>query len=241
LTKKKINKKENEKKERTLFDKFIDFGFRTNESALVEMTDKEYKETFIKGKSKKKIEKAYNRAWEAKNFEIENYWKRANYFWAFQVASFAGYFSVLSSEKLEENPQISFVVICIGLVTAFAWSFTNRGSKTWQRHWEIHVDMLEEKITGPLYKTVTSNKTFSVSKINDIVSRFFIMTWFILGTKYFIELITFNPKYIAQIDYVVILSTIGTIYFVCAMYFGHGRGLFGKRKVKFYKRHFDVK
>jgi len=235
------NKKKEKKEKRNLFDKIIDFGFRTNESALVEMTDREYIKTFIEGKTDGQIEKAYNQSWAAKNFEIENYWKRANYFWAFQVASFAGYFSVLSSEKLEQSPQISFVTVCIGLVTAFAWSFTNRGSKTWQRHWEIHVDMLEEKITGPLYKTVTSNKTFSVSKINDIVSRFFIMIWFILGVKYFIENITFDPKHINQIDYVVILATIATGYFICAMCFGYGRGLFGKRKVKFYKRHFDVK
>ena len=224
-----------------LFQRIKKFGFETNKSALEKMSDKEYIDTFIKGVKYEKIERAYNKAWEAKNFEIENYWKRANYFWAFQVASFAGYFAVVSAESLKNEPQISYVVICIGLVTAFAWSFINRGSKTWQRHWEIHVDMLEEQVTGPLYKTVTEKKTFSVSKINDIVSRFFVLIWSVLAIKYFIEHINFYPSNIRYFDYVVFLSSVGMIYFICAMYFGHGRGMFGKRKVQFYKRHFDIK
>jgi len=228
-------------KKKNIFQKIIKFGFQTHKTALVEMSDEEYIDTFIKGVEYEKIERAYSKAWEAKNFEIENYWKRTNYFWAFQVASFAGYFGVLSAEHLENEPQISFVVICIGLVTSSAWNFINRGSKTWQRNWENHVDMLENQVTGPLYKTVTESKTFSVSKINNIVSRFFVLIWFILGFKYFIENVNFYPSNIEHFDYIIFLSTVGTFYFLCAMYFGYGRGMFGGRKVQFYKRHFDVK
>ena len=126
-------------------------------------------------------------AWSAKNFEIDNYWRRATYFWAFQVASFAGYFAVFSSSFYEENTEVLYCVVCIGFVTAFAGALSNNGSKSWQRNWENHVDMLEDKVTGPLYKTVSVQDTYSVSKINEIVSRFITTIWFILAIKYFSE------------------------------------------------------
>ena len=73
-----------------------------------------------------------------------------------------------------KNPSILYCAISFGFITALAWSLINVGSKFWQRHWEKHLDMLEDKITGPLYKTVyayKTTKTFSVSKINSIISR----------------------------------------------------------------------
>lgn len=117
---------------------------------------------------------------------------------------------------------------------------TNKGSKTWQRHWEIHVDMLENEITGPLYKVITSPKTFSVSKINEIVSQFIIMIWIILAIKYFGDHISFRFSQNCKIDYQVWLSSVAVLYFAGAMTFGYGRGRFGNRKVKFYKRKFST-
>lgn len=184
--------------------------------------------------------KAYDKAWEAKNFEIENYWKRANYFWAFQVASFAGYFSVLSSDFYKEDKEVLFYVISIGFVTALAWCFINIGSKTWQRHWEIHVDLLEEKITGPLYKIVTSQKTFSVSKINEIVSRFFVLIWLLIGLLFLVENTTLHYTKLENINLPITVSLIIVIYFSIAMYHGYGRGRFGHRKVKLYERDYSV-
>lgn len=214
------------------------FAFMDNEREMEVMSEKEYLEIFIKGRSKEDIETTYKKAWEAKNFEIEHYWKRANYFWAFQVASFAGYFSVLNARNYSSNPEILYFVICIGIITSFAWTFTNKGSKTWQRHWEIHVDMLENNITGPLYKIVTSPKTYSVSKINEIVSNFIISIWIIMLIKYFADNITIQCS--QPLAYLEILSTIVTLYFICAMICGYGRGRFGERKVKFYKRKFNI-
>lgn len=141
------------------------FAFTKEGAEMEKMTEAEYKTAFITGRTDAEIKATYEKAWNAKNFEIELYWKRANYFWAFQIASFAGYFTMIGSEAYLSNPQVLYFIVCIGFITGLAWSFTNKGSKVWQRHWEIHVDMLEDKITGPLYKSVTAPKTFSVSKI----------------------------------------------------------------------------
>lgn len=223
----------------------LSFCVKKDEADLEKMTDKEYEEIFIKGRPKEDIKFSYQQAWAAKNFEIELYWKRAQYFWAFQIAAFAGYFAVLNSNSYSndppKNPEVLFFVICIGSITAMAWNFINQGSKTWQRHWEIHVDMLEDNLTGPLYKIVTTQKTFSVSKINDIVSRFFILIWIILGVKYFINHLSLNPFNIKNINWLIVLSFSITIYFLCAMCIGYGRGRFGERIVKFYKRKSSMK
>ena len=93
--------------------------------------------------------------------------------------------------------DMSVILACLGLVFSFAWVLVNRGSKFWQENWEKHVDMLEDKITGPLYKTVlsrnlkTKNEDFlshylsgaseiSVSKINQIVSVYIFALWWVL-------------------------------------------------------------
>jgi hypothetical protein len=215
------------------------FFYQKDESVMTEISENEYLDIFVEGRTKEDVETTYRQAWQAKNFEIDNYWKRTNYFWAFQVASFAGYFTVLSSNAYKSNPQVLFFVTCIGFITSLAWTFINQGSKTWQRHWEIHVDMLEDKITGPLYKIVTEKKTFSVSKINDIVSRFIVCIWILLAGKYLGEHITFHYSTFKNVDLQVYTSSIITLYFAGAMYFGHGRGRFGHRKVKFYHRKFS--
>lgn len=216
------------------------FLYSKDDPQLDELPEKEYLDIFEKGRKREEIERSYQKAWEAKNFEIENYWKRANYFWAFQVAAFAGYFAVFSGDIYTDSPQVLYIVICIGAVTSSAWTFINKGSKTWQRHWEIHVDMLENEITGPLYKIVTTQKTFSVSKINEIVSRFVMTIWVVIAVKYFISHLTMKWCGFQNIDMLVVLSTTVTIYFIASMYFGYGRGRFGSRKVRFYSRKFHT-
>jgi hypothetical protein len=221
------------------------FAVEKDKDVLCDLSEAEYRKIFINGRSKEAIESSYRKAWEAKNFEIELYWKRAAYFWAFQIASFAGYFAVLNSNNYQgqppKNPEILYFVICIGFITALAWALINKGSKTWQRHWEIHVDMLEDEITGPLYKIVTAQKTFSVSKINDIVSRFIVSIWILLGTKYFLDNLTLNPYNNGGTNWLIVLATSIVLYFTCTMFWGYGRGRFGERVVRFYSRKFKTK
>ncbi|MEZ9819686.1 hypothetical protein AB4238_03520 [Shewanella sp. 10N.286.45.A1] len=188
-----------------------------------------------------KAERAFEKAWATRNFEIEMYWKRATYFWAFIASTFVGYFALISSANYVKPDPFNHVevyfLICIGFVLSLAWHLTNIGSKSWQRHWEVHVDLLEDAFTGPLYKTVYPQQTFSVSKINELVSLMFVFIWFLLGIKYLFEqdlIRSFGESFI--VNGFVVASTIISLLVVTAMLFGHGRGRFGTRSITMYKR-----
>jgi hypothetical protein len=139
-----------------------------------------------------KTRKALEHALDIRKFEIGLYWQRAAYFWALIAAAFAGYFAILGAEKLDDKEYLAFIVACIGELFTWAWFLVNRGSKQWQENWENHVDMLEDTIVGPLYKTLldkskeetsptskylTGPLPISVSKINQWVSTFTLCIW----------------------------------------------------------------
>ncbi|RLJ19039.1 hypothetical protein DJ030_09995 [bacterium endosymbiont of Escarpia laminata] len=160
------------------------------------MNQEEYDSKFeTKDKESKKLKAAFEQVSDIRKFEIELYWKRAGYFWALIAVAFAGYFAILSSEHIPNKLFLSFIVASIGLVFTFAWHLVNRGSKYWQENWENHLDLLENEVTGPLYKTllerpvhdnfyeeyVTGPLSVSVSKINQWVSVFVIFIWLSLG------------------------------------------------------------
>ncbi len=130
--------------------------------------------------------KALERAWKNRDFEIEMYWKRANYFWAFITTAFAGYFIILS--QLDDKfAQAELLIACIGFIFSYGWFLVNMGSKKWQENWERHIDMLEEDVTGHLYKSVLDKTSFSVSGINQVISGFVTTIWFLLLIYYFRE------------------------------------------------------
>jgi len=94
----------------------------------------------------------------------------------------------------------SLVVSCLGVVFSVAWYFVNRASKFWQENWEKHVDLLEDAVVGPLYKTVLSDADlsfgkwwgpypFSVSRLNQILSLFVLALFLLLvaatGSRYY--------------------------------------------------------
>lgn len=159
------------------------------------MTTKEdqYKQSFGLGSlpNSKKAESALHHALDIRKFEIGLYWQRATYFWALITATFAGYFAVLSAVNMPDKEFNAFILACLGLIFSLAWFLTNRGSKYWQENWENHVDMLEDEVTGPLYKTILHRPKnqnlilraiegpapFSVSQINQWVSLFTITIW----------------------------------------------------------------
>ena len=160
------------------------------------MNEAEYKSAFgIDPPRKDILEKALEHALDIRKFEIELYWKRAAYFWTLIAVAFVGYFGILGAEHMAEKNFMAFVVACIGFLFTFAWFQVNRGSKRWQENWENHVDMLEDGVTGPLYKTVLSRPSgdgpferlvtgpaeISVSKTNQIVNLFTLLIWLVLA------------------------------------------------------------
>lgn len=146
--------------------------------------------TLDSGKAKIALEYAL----DIRKFEIELYWKKATYFWALIAVAFAGYFAVLGSNKINDKEYLSFIIGCVGFLFTWAWFTVNRGSKYWQENWESHVDMLEDCVTGPLFKTVfsrpedtkfvkryiTGAMTMSAHKTNQWVGIFTLSIWTML-------------------------------------------------------------
>lgn len=135
-------------------------------------------------------QKALEIALDTRKFEIDMYWKRATYFWAFIAAAFAGYFAVLSSNSIDCNRVLTVLISGIGFCFSLGWYFVNRGSKFWQENWEAHVARLEITEPGPLFSAVkiptdsfikcNGHYSFSVSKINQILSLITTFIWIIM-------------------------------------------------------------
>lgn len=156
---------------------------------------------------------AFNQVLDMRKFEIDLYWKRTTFFWTILGAILAGYFLVLS--RIATNGSVSYKIIfslgCLGLIFTVGWYFVNRGSKYWQVNWEKHLNILEDKIMGPLYKT-TINKEyyfkrfwslsapypFSVSKLNQVLNLILIAFWLILLLDFSLSNLHFSlsPDYI---------------------------------------------
>ena len=159
------------------------------------MTSDDYKKAFgLSENPKSDAEKALQLALDIRKFEIELYWKRATYFWAFLAVTLAGYFTLLVAKdvSLNEKGEALLTVSCLGVVFSVAWYFVNRASKFWQENWEKHVDLLEDAVVGPIYKTVLSDADlrftkwwgpypFSVSKLNQLLSLFVVLLFLVLA------------------------------------------------------------
>jgi len=161
------------------------------------ITSEEYKKLFEEPHI---LKEALKQAYEIRKFEIELYWKRATYFWTFIGAAFIAYgaFYNASNAVVSEKKLILVLIACIGLVFSVAWHCVNKGSKFWQENWENHVELLEDEVFGPLYKTFTQRpdnatnlsnaiadffvapKSFSVSKVNQLVSTFIALIWLLI-------------------------------------------------------------
>jgi hypothetical protein len=134
-------------------------------------------------------------ALETREFEIELYWRRATYFWAFIAAAFAAFGVAQTIDYGPAKALLSVLFCCLGLIFSYSWYLVNRGSKFWQENWENHVALLEDRVYGPLFKTIVSRDEahsrgvkfwiigpapYSVSKINQIVSLCVTVFWFLL-------------------------------------------------------------
>lgn len=203
------------------------------------MNQDEYNDKFeVNAKESRLREAAFNQVSDIRKFEIELYWKRATYFWALIAVAFAGYFSILASEHMPGKLFLSFVISCIGIVFTFAWFLSSRGSKYWQENWENHLDLLENNVTGPLYKTlleryaheniieklITGPISVSVSKINHWVSIFIVFVWGLLSTfSAYNYLCSIESPLEKTLKISLLIFIVVITLFVCVMMFYLGR------------------
>lgn len=153
-------------------------------------------------------EKRFDKILDIRKFEIELYWKRATYFWTFIAAALTAYGLSVTKDNPNDNIlKFQFFIICIGIVFSLAWYLINKGSKFWQENWEKHLDLTEDDVVGPLYKTIISKKTYSsfwnptkpyavsVSKTNQILSLFIFIIWLIFLVVFLIDNFKHFTKY----------------------------------------------
>ncbi len=163
----------------------------------------------------KKQSMAFAQASDIRKFEIEMYWKRATYFWAIIAVTFAGYFALSTAASTPLKNIYLLLISSMGVVFTYSWYLVNRGSKYWQENWENHLDLLEDEITGPLYKTVLerpnsrARKDFndcidkvvtgpskqSVSKINQWVAIYILSIWICMAFANAILIFITRPVY----------------------------------------------
>jgi hypothetical protein len=89
----------------------------------------------------------------------------------------------------------------------------------------MHVDLLEEEVTGPLYKNILTSRPyrwwwptdpfpFSVTKINHVLSLFTTVVWLSLWVRMFVTLLVGDVgKCVMTVT--LTLITIATIVFLC--------------------------
>lgn len=129
------------------------------------------------------IREALDIALDCRKFEIELYWKRANYFVIIIGAIFIGYYTVKSD-------IYSQILSCLGYVVSFGWICLNRGSKFWQENWESNIKYLCEINGTPIFSLVRNGERkpflmmtsypYSVSRLNLLVSIVVWLCWLLL-------------------------------------------------------------
>jgi hypothetical protein len=129
---------------------------------------------------RERVEAALARAYQLRTFEIDLYWKRAAYFWAFQIVIFAAIELLKPRRDQQSGDFLSLSLAVLGIFTSLAGCLSAAGSKFWQKNWESHIDMLEEQFEGHLHKTVWTDYgdlSYSVSKVNGKLTIYFLGFW----------------------------------------------------------------
>lgn len=156
-----------------------------NKKKAKKISEEEYLGLFSKNKKKSEDMRhmALKEALEVRKFEINLYWKRTGFFWAFITVIYTALFHVIC--KYVDCPcryvffkPVILSLASLGVFFSFAWHMVNKGSKFWQKNWEKHVSLLEKSEMGPLHDvylnprktgskwTPVEEYDFSVSKVN---------------------------------------------------------------------------
>ncbi len=177
-----------------------------------------------------RVKNALDKAWELRNFEIELYWKRATYFWAFIATIFIGFFTVLGSRNLSCNSEniflnkdvVLFLISNFGVIFSLAWVLVNKGSKFWQENWEEHIFNLEFEYYGDIYYELSpeqyQNSRYSVSKINLYVSIYVFIIWSLIFAYFFLKImenLLLSSDNFEIFSVIIVIITLSIIYCFC--------------------------
>lgn len=162
----------------------------------------------------KMLHLALEKAHDIRKFEIELYWKRATYFFAFFTVITAAFGYLFTSK---EYFCFSPIAALVGSIISICFIFVNIGSKYWLCNWEFIIDKLEIYVTGNLYKVYFYDNKYplrpSVSDINNLISYVILIVWvlcFIISTSPFC---TSDPQFfcVLLILYFLVLVIFSTL------------------------------
>jgi len=140
----------------------------------------------------------FEKSFQQRNFEIDNFWKRAWFFGALLLAIATAYFEAVKNEK-----QLAIYISFLGLLVSFFQGLMNRGSKYWQERWENKTKNFESALEIDVTKTkrykekekyyldagilakgenlFSRASRYSVSKLTiliwDIITLYWLMLW----------------------------------------------------------------
>lgn len=184
------------------------------------------------------LEKAYTKAWENRDFEIDKFWTRAAYFWGFIVLIFGGYITILTGEHTQKalNMHLDLYLLLLGFLFSISWYLVILGSKTWQRNWEAHIDSLEDFVSGPLYKTVfySGDRFYSVSKLNEVMAIVVVIVWSGLFGQYVFD--NYSLTFCKRIGWTSTIAIFLTFVFATVLIFGYSSGSYKSTKNKYIDR-----
>ncbi len=183
----------------------------------------------------------YKLAADTRKFEIDNFWKRALFFWGALAIILVGYFQIEKSYH-EYLVFISF----LGFVYTFIFSLSVRGSKFWQENWKKKVIHYQDKLKKlyptefdsdfdvfgiPIHLEIQNKESkhylfhrsyrFSVSKLVLILSDITLLLMFLLFGKDVVNLFSsiswklFDNNY--KIHYVAIIFIL--VFAISVYYF----------------------
>jgi hypothetical protein len=85
---------------------------------------------------------SYSVAYQTRNFEIQLFWQRSNYFLVLNTGIITGI-----AIKLNSTDPIAAIFIVFGFFVSLLWFRVNLGSKFWQSRWEQRLYDIEERIS----------------------------------------------------------------------------------------------
>ena len=196
-----------------------------------------------KSASERKRMLALKEALETREFEINLYWKRTGFFWAFITVIYTALFNVFC-KYLECPCKYSIFVPAISILAglgfffSLAWHMVNKGSKFWQENWEKHVALLERSEIGPLHDVYlnprggnlkrwnpTESFDFSVTKVNMWASFTIVFVTLCVWIGIFVWLILCGKENLCMI---IVPSVIISIFIILLLVFSDGN-----KKLKF--------
>ncbi len=105
----------------------------------------------------------YRIALDTRNFEINLFWQRSNYFLALNTALAVGVFGI--SQK-----WYALGLAVLGFIVCVLWCRVNLGSKYWQSRWEERLRIVEQNVAPQLDFFAANPATVKSDVVNSLAT-----------------------------------------------------------------------